>query len=62
MKIKSFIDIAPAKDQKVCGNCESFRLWGVSTGNCFARKRNPLKLRSQTCSKFELKTTEREEC
>jgi hypothetical protein len=44
----------PPKDQKVCGNCAHFCLWGVSTGYCPKKKRD--KQATQTCNDFEFKT------
>lgn len=56
MTIRTFIDIAPSKEKKVCDNCNHFFKWGVSTGMCLNRKSCvPDKLDTQTCKKFEPK-------
>ena len=58
MEIKVFIDMAPAKTKKVCGNCKYWIQWGVSTGVCTNRKTCcPDKMNYQTCKKFESNET-----
>lgn len=52
---KVFIDIAPSKDKKVCGNCKHLIIWGVSTGMCMNRKKPTDKMLTQTCNRFLIK-------
>jgi len=56
MQIKSFIDIAPAKEKKVCGNCISFRLHGVVSGSCTRSKTLKYRMNTEKCPKFCVKT------
>lgn len=51
--IQVFIDIAPAKDKRVCNNCKNFDLYGVVTGYCKLKKRD--KTQNQTCKDIDLK-------
>jgi len=53
MKTETFIEIAPKKEKKVCGNCKYFELWGVHSGTCGNRKKLTGKGDWQTCRKFE---------
>ena len=59
MTTQIFYDISPGKDRKVCYNCVSFHLYGVSTGYCGTQCRD--KQAGQTCSKFEKETEERKQ-
>ena len=51
--MKTFLDISPAKDKKVCQNCEYFYKFGVHLGICHNRKHHTEKLDHQTCNRFE---------
>ena len=33
-EVRTFVDISPSTDKRVCSNCESFSRWGVFTGIC----------------------------
>lgn len=55
--MKTYIDISPSKNKKVCQNCNHFEKFGVHLGVCLNRKKYTEKLDTQTCNKFDFKTT-----
>jgi len=62
MKVQSFIDIATKGDKKVCENCKHLMIWGTATGMCWHPTKRPLdKQLTQSCKKFEFKTSKTEE-
>lgn len=50
MKTVGFIEVSPAKNEKVCGNCMYFYKWGVHSGLCSIKGID--KLDTQKCKKF----------
>lgn len=50
-----FIEEAPEKTAKCCGNCNNFSLWGVHTGDCSVLKRNKLDGEGKYCKSFDKK-------
>ena len=59
MLTQVFYEINPKPDRKVCYNCVSFYLYGVSTGYCGSKCKD--KQAGQTCNEFEMETEERKQ-
>lgn len=50
-----FIEEAPEKTAKCCGNCKNFSLWGVHTGYCEKGRKNKLDTRGKRCTGYNEK-------
>ena len=52
MKTETFIDIAPAKNKRVCSNCLSWFKWGTQTGTCDVTNENTNQIFSE-CYQYQ---------